>query len=134
MEFPKIIFIIIVLIITGYIIWNIKIYKRKKNSKGLIRNMILSILIVGFSWIWFVPVYVGQWGESPVCKFRFQVFVYETHSYSGYGDIQDILIKTRPRKYGMRDFYKKIGGWKEYFGLQKSDYQTYEEYFGKETE
>ena len=32
----------------------------------------------------------------------------------------------------MKDFYKKIGGWEEYFGFKKAEYQTYEEYFGKE--
>ncbi|WP_282079391.1 hypothetical protein [Aquimarina algiphila] len=132
--FPELIFGIIALILVRYTIWNIKVYMRKKNLKRLIRNIILSIMIVGFSWIWFVPIHVGQIGESPVCKFRFQVFEYEVHDYSGYGNIQDLLIRTVPVKYGAFDFYKKIGGWKEYFGLKKAEYQTYEEYFGKEAE
>ncbi len=134
MMFPELIFGIIALILVRYTIWNIKVYMRKKNLKRLIRNIILSIMIVGFSWIWFVPIHVGQIGESPVCKFRFQVFEYEVHDYSGYGNIQDLLIRTVPVKYGAFDFYKKIGGWKEYFGLKKAEYQTYEEYFGKEAE
>ncbi|WP_160114310.1 hypothetical protein [Aquimarina sp. AU119] len=134
MMFPELIFGIIALILVRHTIWNIKVYMRKKNLKRLIRNIILSIMIVGFSWIWFVPIHVGQIGESPVCKFRFQVFEYEVHDYSGYGNIQDLLIRTVPVKYGAFDFYKKIGGWKEYFGLKKEEYQTYEEYFGKEAE
>ncbi|WP_282089569.1 hypothetical protein [Aquimarina algiphila] len=134
MMFPELIFGIIALILVRHTIWNIKVYMRKKNLKRLIRNIILSIMIVGFSWIWFVPIHVGQIGESPVCKFRFQVFEYEVHDYSGYGNIQDLLIRTVPVKYGAFDFYKKIGGWKEYFGLKKAEYQTYEEYFGKEAE
>ncbi|WP_271784856.1 hypothetical protein [Aquimarina algiphila] len=102
--------------------------------RRLTLKIIISALVIGFSWIWFVPIHVGQIGESPVCKFRFQVFEYEVHDYSGYGNIQDLLIRTVPVKYGAFDFYKKIGGWKEYFGLKKAEYQTYEEYFGKEAE
>lgn len=34
----------------------------------------------------------------------------------------------------MKDFHKKIGGWKEYFGLKTFEYPSYEAYFKKERE
>ncbi len=120
MMFPELIFGIIALILVRHTIWNIKVYMRKKNLKRLIRNIILSIMIVGFSWIWFVPIHVGQIGESPVCKFRFQVFEYEVHDYSGYGNIQDLLIRTVPVKYRAFDFYKKNRWLERIFWIKKS--------------
>ncbi len=134
MQFPESIFGIIVMILVGYTIRNFKIYQSKKNSKRLMGKIFLSIMLIGLSWIWFVPMHVGQIGESPVCKFRFQVYQYDVHDYSGYGDIQDVLIRTKPAKYGTIHLQSKIGGWKEYFGLNRAEYQTDEEYFGKETE
>lgn len=131
MRFPELIFGFITIGLIGFLIWSLRVYKRKKNLKKLMLKILISILIIGFSWIWFVPIYIGQNGESPVCKFRFQVFVYETHDYSGHGDFRDLLIRPIPVKYGSRDFHRKIGGWKEYFGLKKAEYQTYEEYFEK---
>lgn len=134
MEMPELIFVFITVILIGYLIWGIKICKRTKNLKRLIVKGIVSILIIGFSWIWFVPMYVGQRGESPVCKFRFQVFEYDSHDYSGYGNFSDLFFKTIPNKYGTIDFYRKIGGVKEYFGLKSFEFQTEEQYFGKEKE
>ncbi len=132
MIFPQLIFIVIALTLIVYFIWSIKKFKSKKNLKQLLLKAIILILIAGFSWIWFVPMNAGQRGEAPICKFRFQVFIYEVHDYGGYGDFQDIYIKTIPAKYGERDFYEKIGGWKEYFGIKSIEYQTREEYLGKD--
>ena len=132
MEFPELIFIFIFFIVVGYLIWNIKNHRQKNNFKKLIRNTTISMLIIGFSWIWFVPIYIGQRGESPVCKFRFQVFEYNSHDYSGYGNFSDLFIKTFPNKYGSIEFHSKIGGVKEYFGLKSFEYETEEQYFGKE--
>lgn len=94
-------------------------------------KIIISVIILGFSWIWFVPIHIGQRGELPVCKFRFQVFEYDTHDYSGHGNIDDLFFKSIPEKYGMIDLYTKIGGWEEYFGLKSFEYETDEQYFGK---
>ncbi len=134
MERPELIFVFITLALIVYLIWSIKSYKRTKDIKRLVSKIMLSILIIGFSWIWFVPIYIGQRGESPVCKFRFQVFEYDSHDYSGYGNFSDLFVKTLPIKYGTIVFYRKIGGMKEYFGLKSFEYQTEEQYFGKEKE
>lgn len=131
MRFPELIFGIITLILIGYTIGNIAGYKREKKLRPLIRSIIMSAMLMGFSWIWFVPTYVGQKGENAVCKFRFQVFEFERHDY---GTIADWFVVLRPKKYGTVQFYKKIGGWKEYFGIKKVEHQTYREYFGKESD
>ena len=76
----------------------------------------LSIVLFGFLWIWFVPIEVGRIGESPVCKFRLQVFLCDWHCY-GRSDFNDIFFSMHPDKYGDMALYDPIGGWKEYFGL-----------------
>lgn len=132
MQMPELIFVFITLILFIFLIWSIKRFKQTKDIKRLTSKIILSVLIIGFSWIWFVPIYIGQRGESPVCKFRFQVFEYDSHDYSGYGNFLDLFVKSIPKKYGTIVFYRKIGGTKEYFGLKSFEYQTKEQYFGKE--
>lgn len=122
MRIPDLIFILITLVLIGYLMWSLRKRKVKVALKVKISKIIISALIIGFSWIWFIPIYIGQSGESPVCKFRFQVFEYETHDYSGHGDLKDIFIRPIPRKYGTMDFHRKIGGWKEYFGFIKAEY------------
>lgn len=112
--------------------WSLKAHKRKRNLKKLIQKILILALIISFSWIWFVPFYVGQRGELAVCKFRFQVLEFDHHDYNGYGDLTDLFIELQPKEYGQTVFYEKIGGWKEYFGFKKAHYQTYEAYFGKE--
>ncbi len=68
--------------------------------------------------MWFVPIDIGWKNELlPVCKFRFQIFEYDTHDYSGHGDFNDLFLSIKPKKYGMMDIHRKVGGWKEYFGL-----------------
>lgn len=80
MRSPELIFIITsIIIIVGYLVWAMIKYRRYKNFNRLMQKVIISILIISFSWIWFVPMYIGQRGESPACKFRFQVFEYDEH-------------------------------------------------------
>jgi len=126
MRFPELIFGIIVLVLIGYLIWS-----SKKNNKRFLLKIIMSVLIVAFSWIWFIPTYVGQRGENAVCKFRFQVIEYDADDY-GYGTWKGYFFDLKPSKYGTLVLRERVGGWKEYFGFKKAQYQTYEEYFGKE--
>ncbi len=82
--------------------------------------LFLLLIIVGFI-IWFIPFHVGSVGERQVCKFRGQVFYFESHDYSGHGEWEDILFRYHwvgNYKYGRMDFYKRIGGWWEYCGFR----------------
>ncbi len=76
-----------------------------------------------------MPIYVGQSGESPVCKFRFQVFRYDV---DGYGNWKDYFFSLKPSKYGTMALYEKMGDWKEYFSINEAGYETNEEYVHKE--
>lgn len=60
-------------------------------------------------------------GESPVCKFRFQVFLCDWHDYGGDGDMNDWFFRLEPKKYGRLDVYQRVGGWQEYFGFKDID-------------
>lgn len=96
--------------------------KRKERRRKLILASSL-ILFLSLCWAWFVPVEVGRKGESSICKFRFQVFLSDTHDYNGDGDWSDWLFlydyDNSSSKYGSIDFQKKIGGTSEYFGLKE---------------
>lgn len=131
MQIPQIFFLIIAILLVVFIIISIVRFKYNRNYRSLIFKLIILILLLGFSWIWFIPMYVGQRSELAVCKFRFQVFEYDTHDY-GYGNWNDHFFRMIPHKYGSIVFHSKIGGWKEYFGLKKFEYKTYKEYFGEE--
>lgn len=117
-KIPEILFGIITLLLVGYWVRNLFFKKTHFIKQGY--KIILSVLTIGLSWIWFVPVHVGYIGEVAVCKFRFQVLEFDRHDYGGYGELTDLFIDLRPNKYGTAIFYKKIGGWKEYFGLKKT--------------
>ena len=80
---------------------------------------------MAFSYIWFVPIDIGWKNDLlPVCKFRFQIFQYDEHDYSVYGDFNDLFLSLEPKKYGMMDIFKKVGGWQEYFELTNIDNLT----------
>ena len=87
----------------------------------MMKKLVLYLLLLGFLFIWFVPMNIGWRGESSVCKFRFQVFECDWHDYGGNGDFYDWLISAKPEKYGTLVLYDKIGGWQEYFGLKAID-------------
>ncbi len=123
MLYPEIIFEFIIVIIVIYISKSVTILKKDKQIRKFILKMTLLLLITGFSWIWFVPRHVGENGESSVCTFRFQVFLYDTHDYSGYGNMSDLFFNPIPNKYGRMVFYKKIGGYQEYFKLKSLEYK-----------
>ncbi len=93
-------------------------FRKQKDNKQVIIKMVLSILILGFSFIWFIPMYIGDLGESPVCKFRFKVYTYYCHDYSGYGTFNDLIFRFKPNKYGDIDFVTQQGGIQEYFGFK----------------
>jgi hypothetical protein len=131
MEYPQLIFVFICLILTVYIIRVFIKFKKHKNIRQLIKKTTLSTLIIVFSFIWFVPIYVGQIGESPVCRFRFKIYTFESDDYGGYGTFNDLFFKVRPNEYGTMYFIAEEGGWQEYFGLKTFKYQTKEEYFEK---
>jgi len=82
------------------------------------KKLILFLLLFGFSWMWFVPMEIEWRGESPVCKFRAQVFECDWHDY-GKTDLYDWVFNPMPKKYGSMAIYSKIGGWQEYFGLKE---------------
>ncbi len=79
---------------------------------------LLFLFILGFSWVWFVHMEIGWRGESPVCKFRAQIFECDFHDY-GRTDLYDRFLNPIPRKYGCMALYEKIGGWQEYFGFKE---------------
>lgn len=85
--------------------------------KSWIKKISLVLLMLSFCIIWFVPFHIGWYREMPYCKFRFQVFSYQTHDY-GSTDWQDRLLRMRPNKYDAYYFHKKVGGIKTYFGLE----------------
>ena len=66
MIFPELIFGFITISLIGFLIWGIRVHKKERNVKKLVLKIFISALIIGFSWIWFVPVYLGQSGESPL--------------------------------------------------------------------
>ncbi|WP_271785422.1 hypothetical protein, partial [Aquimarina algiphila] len=119
-------------ILITYLVWSfVFFFKSKRKRNHLLQKLLLVLCITIFNYIWFIPIEIGWRGELPVCKFRFQVFEYDTHDYSGHGDFKDLFFRSTPKKYGMIDIHEKIGGWKEYFGLKSFEYDTNEEYFGK---
>lgn len=118
MRIPETIFGIIVLITLSFLIWSYRKSKTNRSYTLFYIKLGVGILILGLSWGWFVPMHVGQRGEVPVCKFRFQVFEYTIHDYGGYGNFNDLFFKSKPNKYGSMSFYKRIGGLNEYVGLK----------------
>lgn len=120
MQIPEIIFAIIVLITI------VAFFILKKKKKLRFTQIIIGLLLLVFSYIWFIPIHIGYIGEAAICKFRFQVFWCDGHDYGGYGDMSDIFIKPMPQKYGRSFFYKRLGGWQEYFGLKNIDEKKYQ--------
>ncbi len=117
MRYPELIFVFIFfLIIVNIIIISIK-YRKHKNIKTLVKKICLSISIIGFSFIWFVPIHIGYKGEAPICKFRFKIYTYESDDYGGYGNINDLFFKITPDEYGTMYFIEKKGDWQEYFNF-----------------
>ena len=94
----------------------LKRYK-KRSLKFAIKISSLFIVILCLLRVWFVPVEVGKIGESPVCKFRLQVFLCDWHNY-GRSDFNDIFFSMHPDKYGDMALYDAVGGWEEYFNLK----------------
>ncbi|OEK09808.1 hypothetical protein A8C32_09865 [Flavivirga aquatica] len=129
MRYPELIFVFICLVLIGYLVSLVFKFRKQKNVKPLIKGIIISVLIIAFSFIWFVPIYVGQKGEAPVCKFRFKAYSFESDDYGGYGTFNDLFFKIMPNEYGTMYFITEEGGWKEYFGLKTFEYQRGEAYF-----
>ena len=99
----------------------------KKNIK---RILVLIVLLI-FSMVWFVPIHIGWYKEMPYCMFRLEVFEYNQHGY-GKTKWKDIFIRMKPTKYGSFVFYEKIGGTKAYFGLEPLPYKLTKECCGWE--
>lgn len=130
MEAPIFIFGIITLVIVSFFILNIK--KIKKRRKSLILKLFISILLLSFSWIWFVPMHIGWNGEIPICRFRFQVFENSSDDYGSVPSLKSNLFEYRPRKYGRLYLEKRIGGIKEYFIFSLPDrHNSYINYTAK---
>jgi len=87
---------------------------------------LVFLCVLGFSWVWFMPLEVGWRGESPVCKFRAQVFECDWHDY-GKTSLYDRFLNPMPNKYGSMALYEKIGGWQEYFGLKEVKLYKYQD-------
>ena len=118
MMYPELIFVFIFFLITAYFIYTIIKYRKQRKIRTLLIKTISSILIIGFSFIWFMPIHIGQIGESQLCKFRFKIYSYYFHDYGGYGTFKDLFFKIMPNKYGDMDFITEQGGIKEYFGMK----------------
>lgn len=113
-------------IVTGLlflVVYLIIVNRNKKKRRTKLILAFCSVLFLSFCWAWFTPVDVGRQGESSVVKFRFQVYLYDTHDYGGDGDWSDWLFlyryDTSSAKYGSIDFHQRIGGASEYFGLKE---------------
>ncbi|MCL5247790.1 hypothetical protein M4I21_18430 [Cellulophaga sp. 20_2_10] len=99
-----------------YLVWILVLFISKNKRSHFLKKVLFIFALIGFSYIWFVPIEIGWKNDLlPVCKFRFQIFEYDTHDYSGYGNFNDLLFSLEPKKYGMIDIHKKIGSWQEYF-------------------
>ena len=83
------------------------------------RKTLVASLIIAFIYIWLVPHNIGYIGESPVCKFRMQVYECDFDDYGSSENSLELLFKAKPIKYGTMRLFSKIGGWKEYFGFTK---------------
>lgn len=99
------------------------VFRRRKKCRTAIILTFFSLSFLSVCWGWFIPIRIGQKGESSLCKFRFQVYIYDTHDYGGDGELSDWLFlyyyDKSNAKYGSIDFGNRIGGANEYFGLKE---------------
>lgn len=99
------------------------VFRKRKRIRVRVILAFCSLIVVSFCWGWFIPVRIGQKGESSICKFRFQVYIYDTHAYNGDGEVSDWLFlyyyDNSYSKYGSMAFYKRLGGAEAYFGLKE---------------
>ncbi len=110
---------------------------RHFGRKSLSVKFFTTIVIINvFCYLWFLPSYAGQRGESTVTKFRFQVYETDSHDYGESYLLESLFCFhwAQCGKYGTMAFYERVGGWQEYLGLKDFEHQSYEEYFGKEQE
>ena len=100
-----------------------------KKSRRTLLNVTFIILTVNIlSTIWFIPFHIGYRGEVAICKFRFQVYEYDCHDYGSSHILDNIVCYNREMcgKYGCTVFYNRVGKWKEYFGMQKLNFEIRE--------
>lgn len=116
MEIPELLFGIVLI---GVMFIILKIFRNHK-QKCLVKcisKLLLSIFILVFGWIWFVPMQIGWHGEIPVERFRFQVFEVSSDDYGTVPSLLSNLFEYRPSRYGRMYLGKKVGGFTEYFTL-----------------
>jgi hypothetical protein len=118
MEHPILLFFVLLLFLIVYCIKTIIQGIQTKNWLRLCLKIFLTAILIGFSYIWFVPIQAGWDRESPITKFRFQVFITDTDHYSLPSSIQNVLFEYRPSRYGWMHLGDKVGGWEEYFNLK----------------
>ena len=122
MENPESIFAVISVLVLSCVVYRLtRILRAKEKNKLIGLEILISLLVVGFAWIWFVPIELGFKDQSSVCKFRLQVFLCDWHDYGGYGNIEDLIIRLEPDKYGRLVLYERVGGWQAYLGLEDID-------------
>lgn len=99
------------------------VYRKNKKKKHKITFVFCLLLVFCFCWGWFVPIELGEKGEAYYCKFRFQIYSYDTHDYNGDGELIDWLFlynyDNSHSKYGSIHFQSREGGVQEYFGFKE---------------
>lgn len=100
----------------------------KKSKKTILKITFIVLTVNIFSTIWFIPFHIGFKGVVAICKFRLQVYEYDCHDYGSSHILDNIFCYNREicGKYGCNVFYSRVGGWKEYFGLQKLGFEIIE--------
>lgn len=115
MQIPELLFgyiLLLALIAFGY--WY-KQYRQSENIGSLIAHISVVFAVVIFCFIWFVPLHVGWNNETPVAKFRFQVFEISSDDYGSIPGVWNNIFVYTPDRYGAMYLHKRIGGIEMYF-------------------